>query len=354
MKIAIINDTHFGARADSQIFTDYFFKFFEEQFFPYLKENDIKTVFHLGDLMDRRKFVNFNTLNNTRKRFLEPLKEMGVKTHVILGNHDTYYKNTNDLNSVRELVGDFYNNFNIIETPQELWIEDQGFVMIPWINKSNTDECMKLLANTACPIACGHFELSGYEVLPGIKHDGGMSDAPLKRFEQVWSGHFHQKSSKGNIHYLGTQYQITFSDLNIKKGFHVFDTETRNVTFIENSLKMFHAIDYDDTDSEKIENWIKTYDFSEYKDGYIKVFVRYKRSPYLFDRFLDKLYNAQVTNVTIIEDMTQEELGDDDVVDMSKDTLTLIINEIDGMSELENTSKLKKIIKDLYMESLSL
>ena len=97
MKIAIINDTHFGARADSQVFTDYFFKFFEEQFFPYLKENDIKTVFHLGYLMDRIKFVNFNTLNNTRKRFLEPLENMGVKTHVILGNHDTYYKNTNDL-----------------------------------------------------------------------------------------------------------------------------------------------------------------------------------------------------------------------------------------------------------------
>ena len=117
---------------------------------------------------------------------------------------------------------------------------------------------------------------------------------------------------------------------------------------------MFHAIDYDDTDSEKIEEWIKTYDFGEYKDGHIKVFVRYKRSPYLFDRFLDKLYNAQVTNVTIIEDMTQEEIDDDDVVDMSKDTLTLIMHEIEGMSELEDTSKLKKIIKDLYMESLSL
>ena len=165
-----------------------------------------------------------------------------------------------------------------------------------------------------------------------------------------------------NIKNLHKSYKIGDSslhvlkgiDLNIKKGFHVFDTETRNVTFIENPIKMFHAIDYDDTDSEKIEEWIKTYDFGEYKDGHIKVFVRYKRSPYLFDRFLDKLYNAQVTNVTIIEDMTQEEIDDDDVVDMSKDTLTLIMHEIEGMSELEDTSKLKKIIKDLYMESLSL
>ena len=216
MKIALINDTHFGARGDSQIFLEYFMKFFETSFFPYIQENKIDTVFHLGDLMDRRKFVNFNTLNTTRKRFLEPLEDMGVKTHIILGNHDTYYKNTNELNSVQELLGDRYENFNIIESPQELWLEDNGFVMIPWINKSNKEESLELLNTTSCPIAAGHFELNGYEVLPGIRHHGGLDDKILKKFEQVWSGHFHQKSSRDNINYLGAQYQITFSDLYIK------------------------------------------------------------------------------------------------------------------------------------------
>jgi len=353
MKIALINDTHFGARADSQIFADYFFQFFEETFFPYIQENKIDAIFHLGDLMDRRKFVNFNTLNNTRKRFLEPLEDIGIETHIILGNHDTYYKNTNELNSVRELLGNRYKNFNIIETPQELWLDKEGFVMVPWINKSNKDKCLKLLDSTACPIAVGHFELNGYEIVPGIRHDGGMDDKPLKRFEQVWSGHFHQKSNKDNIYYLGAQYQITFTDLNVRKGFHVFDTETRTLEFIENPLRMFHAIDYDDSESEKIEDWIKSGDFKKYKNGQVKVFVRYKRSPYLFDRFLDKLYNAQVGNLTIIEDIIQQEIDDEDVIDMSKDTLTLILNEIDTMEEIENTGKLKKIIKDLYTESLS-
>ena len=45
MKIAIINDTHFGVRNDHQGFLDYMFQFFDEQFFPYLVENNIKTVF---------------------------------------------------------------------------------------------------------------------------------------------------------------------------------------------------------------------------------------------------------------------------------------------------------------------
>ena len=40
---------------------------------------------------------------------------------------------------------------------------------------------------------CGHFELSGYEVLRGVKFDGGMSDNLLRRFDEVWSGHFHMR-----------------------------------------------------------------------------------------------------------------------------------------------------------------
>ena len=354
MKIALINDTHFGARSDSQIFANYFFRFFEEQFFPYLKENDITHVLHLGDLVDRRKFINFNTLNMTRKRFLEPLNDMGVKMHIILGNHDTYYKNTNDLNSIRELFGDRYENITIVEQPMELMFDDVCIGLVPWINKENEIDCSSFIENTAATIVAGHFELNGYEVIPGLKHQGGMSDTTLKRFEQVWSGHFHQKSGKNNVHYLGTQYQITFSDLHIKKGFHVFDTETRALEFIENPERMFHAINYDDTDPNVITDSLEKDDFTKFKNGQVKIFVHMKKSPYLFDRFMDKLYDAQVNTVTIVEDLTQDDIDEEEVVDMSKDTLTLIMNEIDSMDEVTDKGKLKSIIRELYMESLSL
>ena len=99
MKIALINDTHFGARGDSQLFFDYFMKFFDEVFFPYLKENNIDTIIHAGDFMDRRKFVNFNILIQVRNKFIKHLKENDIKMHCILGNHDVYYRNTNDVNS---------------------------------------------------------------------------------------------------------------------------------------------------------------------------------------------------------------------------------------------------------------
>ena len=108
MKIAIITDTHFGARADSKAFADYFYKFWDNTFFPYLIENGIKTIIHCGDLMDRRKYVNFDTLNRMRRDFVKPMIDNGITMHTIVGNHDTYYKNTVAVNSVEELfdIGD--------------------------------------------------------------------------------------------------------------------------------------------------------------------------------------------------------------------------------------------------------
>ena len=106
MKIALITDTHFGARNDSGVISDYMMKFYSDIFFPYIIDNDIKTIIHLGDLVDRRKYVNFVTLNSLRTDFIFRLQDSGIDTHIIIGNHDTYYRNTNRINAVNELFGD--------------------------------------------------------------------------------------------------------------------------------------------------------------------------------------------------------------------------------------------------------
>lgn len=350
MKIAILNDSHFGARGDNQLFLDYFLEFFTDQFFPYLKENNITDVLHLGDLMDRRKFVNFNTLGTVRNCFMDPLRDMGVTMHIVPGNHDTYYRNTNELNSLRELFADRYDNFNLIESPQDLVFGGLSVAMIPWINKENKEETMEFLSSTKSPICCGHFELDGYEVMRGYKFEGGMSDGDLKRFEMVLSGHFHNKSSRNNVHYLGTQYQITFHDLNEKKGFHVLDTETRSLEYVENPRRMFHQISYDDVETD-IEKIIDTMDFSSYANSYIKILVLNKKSPYTFDRFIDKLYEQNIQNVTIVEEVITSDI-EEDALDMAQDTVTIINNEIDGM-DITNKSDVKNLIRELYMEALS-
>jgi len=193
MKIALVTDTHFGARNDNQLFLDNFTSFFEDIFFPTLKKYDITTVIHAGDLLDRRKYINFNTLSKVRNKFMQPLKDMNVEVHCILGNHDTYYKNTNDLNSIKELFSDRYDNFKLYENPVALEFDGMEIALLPWINNENYKNSMDFVNSTSAQWLIGHLELDGYEVLRGIKYDGGMSPKNFSRFEQVLSGHFHCK-----------------------------------------------------------------------------------------------------------------------------------------------------------------
>ena len=349
MQYAILTDTHFGARNDSQQFLDYFLDFIENQFIPECEQRNIKNILHLGDLMDRRKFVNYNTLNQVRERFLQQLQDRDMKMWCLIGNHDTYYKNTSSINSLNELFGDRFTCFEAVEKPTELNLDGTPIALIPWINKENQEECHEFIRNTNAELICGHFELNGYEVLRGIKFDGGMDDNILRKFNKVFSGHFHQRHRKNNVHYLGTPYQITFSDLNERKGFYIYDTETEDLEFVENDRKMFLSIDYTDKTFEELT------DLTQFESKYIKMFVKERKSQTKFDTFIENLYDAKVGSLTIIEE-DGIPIIDEDVADMSLDTLSMIYKEAeDFYSSIEgiDVNKLKRLIQDIYMEAIS-
>ena len=159
MKIALLNDTHFGARNDSLIFDDFFHKFYDEIFFPYLKEHNIKTLIHLGDVVDRRKFINFRIAYNFRNKFMKRLWEEKIDTHFIIGNHDIYYRNTNMVNSIREL---FAVDLNLYETPEVVNFGGLDIALLPWVNKENEDNTYKRLKKSKCRVVMGHLELNGF------------------------------------------------------------------------------------------------------------------------------------------------------------------------------------------------
>ena len=101
MKIAILNDTHCGCRNSSDIFMDYQERFYTEEFFPYLLENGITQILHLGDYYDNRKTINLKALNHNRRIFLDRLRDHNIHMDIIPGNHDVYFKNTIELNSLK-------------------------------------------------------------------------------------------------------------------------------------------------------------------------------------------------------------------------------------------------------------
>jgi hypothetical protein len=210
---------------------------------------------------------------------------------------------------------------------------------------------MDALRDTKAEIVMGHFEIAGFEMDRGnIAHEG-LDRKIFDRFDTVLSGHFHHKSTDGTITYLGNQYEITWADYGDTRGFHIFDTDKRDLTFVANPYKMFHKIIYDDTEQD-FAFW-NAYDFSQYANTFVKIVVVNKQNAYMFDTVIDNLHKGGVADVAVVEDFTDTVIDDGDLVDQADDTLTIINRVIDTMGAIDDPSTLKSIIKELYLEALN-
>lgn len=351
MKIVILGDTHFGMRGDSLDFHEHYKKFYENVFLPYLLKNDIKSVYQLGDLFDRRKFINFNSLYLSRKYFFNPLRDNKIELHTLLGNHDVAFKNTLEVNSSQQLL-EGYENIKVYDEPVTIDIDGTLIDIIPWICADNENRISTFVKTSKSEICFGHFEIAGFEMDRGNPCHEGLDKEFLKRYDVVLSGHFHHKSSDGQITYVGTPGEMTWSDHNDDRGFHVFDTETRELTFIENPYKIFHKIVYDDN-SQDFEYW-KSYNFEQLKGSYVKIVVVNKQNAFMFDGVLDSLYAVTPADVSVVEDfsdiMTENE---EEVIDQAEDTITILSKFIDGTEMNVDGDKLKNIMRELYIEALN-
>jgi predicted phosphodiesterase len=350
MKIALITDTHWGVRNDQLAFLDNNKRFIDEVFLPYLDAHSIRTVIHLGDLVDRRKFLNINTAKRLRSDFIQPLHARGITPHLIIGNHDTYYKNTNSVNSIREF---YEHDFTIYESAAEVEFDGVPILFIPWICDDNRDDTLKLIGATNAQIALGHLELAGFEMYRGSPVSHGDDRVLFDRFDLVCSGHYHHRSTAGNIHYLGSHAEFTWSDYDDPKGFHILDTETREVAFVENPFKMFRKVWYNDKDKTSEE--VMDRDFSKYAGAYVKLIVSNKDNPFVFDLFTTKLYEAQPLEVTIVEDhRNMDSIDEKDLLNEAEDTLTILSKYIGTIESNVDNKELDKLMRSLYNEALQM
>ena len=348
MKIALLNDTHFGARNDNPAFVKYFNRFYDEIFFPYIIQHDIKTLIHLGDVVDRRKFINFNTAHNFQENFWKRLWDLKIDTHIILGNHDTYYKNTNKVNFTHLIkTFDGENEPWIYDKPATVNFDGLDILLLPWICPETEEESIYEIDNSHAEVCMGHLEITGFEMHKGHFQEVGLEMDQFRRFDKVLSGHYHRKSDNGTINYLGTQYEITWSDYQCPKGFHIFDTDTRELTRVPNPLIMFKKIIYNDT-KQSYTNM----DIQEYKDCHIKVIVEEKTDAVQFGEFIDRLHNEINTHeVNVIEDSYNiNATADINIADQGEDTLTFLHNYINSLDTELDKGKMNSIMKDLYQE----
>jgi DNA repair exonuclease SbcCD nuclease subunit len=349
MRVAILNDTHIGSRNGSDIFLNDSERFFRDVFFPYLEENGIDRIIHLGDYFDNRKVISVKALKRQREFFISEIQKRNIEVHIIPGNHDCFYKNTNSVCSLNEHLS-LIDQVKVYNKPEVINFDGLDIAMLPWVCDENIDESLEFLKTAEAPILCGHLELEGFRLMAGVSlKSHGMDRKLFSRFEKVLTGHFHTKSSQDNIHYLGTQVQLTWSDANDPKFFHVLDTETREVSEVENPNKVFHTFQYDDSDGFEIP------DLCNIEDGFVRVIVIKKKDNSLFEKFIDSINDADPHDLKIsdnFEDFSGESVDDEDINLI--DTTSLIDSYIESIETELDKTKLKKKLYTLYREAQSM
>jgi DNA repair exonuclease SbcCD nuclease subunit len=287
MRVAIITDTHYGARKGSKHLHDYFEQFYKNVFFPSLEAEGIDTIIHMGDVFDSRKSIDYYSLEWAKRVVFEPMKK--YKVHAITGNHDCYYK------------------------------------------------------NSKAKIAMGHLELNGFKATRGHMMEDGMDVKVFDKFDKVFSGHFHTRSTDGKIFYLGNPYEMFWNDVNDPRGYHLFDTDTQEQTPVNNPYKLFYNVYYEDTNH-------KLFNTTQYHNKIVKVIVRKKSNPKEFQKFIDKLYRSGVHDLKIVENFAIAENKDFDIEE-DENTISILNRYIDE-SEIEfDKGIVKNIFRDLYRQA---
>lgn len=357
MKIAIITDMHIGARGDVEVLMKHQKKFLDEIFFPELEKRGVQTILHGGDLFDRRKYINFFTLDFAKTVFLNRLKEKNIEMHIVVGNHDVFYKNTNKINSLELLLKEYENIKVYSDSIQDLVFDNCKIAMVPWITDDNKDLIFKQLKNTSSTMVIGHFEIEGFLMNAGNVCKHGISPSIFNNFETVLSGHFHTPSKKSNIEYIGAPYEMDWSDFNGKRGFYILDTLTKEMEFVENTFKLHNVITFDDKDEELDFKQLDKMDISEFKDSFVKVVVKNVEKPAILDKFLSKLHDVNAANIKVVDNTRSitENSPEIEEVDLenAETTLAMIENEVKNKKlSKDKETRINELFKDLYHEAL--
>jgi DNA repair exonuclease SbcCD nuclease subunit len=341
MKIGIFTDTHYGAKKGSKHLHDYFELFYKNVFFPALEEHGVETVIHMGDAFDSRKSIDYQSLEWAKRVVFDPLKKYQV--HMIVGNHDCYFKNSNHVNSPELLLQD-YSNIKTYSSPTNTKICGIDMTLIPWICSENYDETLKVIRKSKSKIAMGHLELKGFRVNKHLVMDEHGADPKMfDKFDKVFSGHYHTRSDNGKIFYLGNPYEMYWNDVNDTRGFHIFDTETLEHTPIDNPYRLFYNIYYEDTPYQ-------TFDSSEYVSKIVKVIVRKKSKQKDFERFIDKLYKIGIQDLKIVENFDIQE-NENFVIDEEENTISILNRYIDESECDFDKNMIKGIFEELYKQA---
>ena len=356
MKILIINDTHYGIKNGHEVYLKQAERFFDKVF-ETCREHQITTIFHLGDFFDNRRQIPVEVISRVKSMFLDRLVEEGIEMHIVLGNHDVTYRNTNRVNSLEAIFEPHYNDrIKIYTHPTYLLHLNEGvrIGLIPWITEENREECLQFMEETKAEILMGHFEIEGFAYIANSSiKSRGLSQSIFKRFDMVLSGHYHVGSQIGNITYLGAPYPMNWGDVDDPKCFHVLDLGEKKLIPILNEDSVYVKIQYSGTKPSGDDwSWIE--------GKFVRLIVTSRGDdPDEYESFVTTLQSCNPYDLKIFEDYqltidnSSSIMEDSDLsIDSTQSLLTTYVDDIQTDSDISK-DRLKNYILGLYTEATS-
>lgn len=318
MKHILLGDTHFDVSAGSEEVFNQQIKLFNEQIFPYMKENNINSIIQTGDFSDVRTKISLNIQHRLKEELFNVIEKENFKLITILGNHDIFYKTNLSIYSLEIFEKAYKDNLKVIITPTTL----NNLLLVPWLCTKEDEENMFNTVNSFNPKGIiGHFEISNFYVSKTYKAEHGI-DSKLFKDIKVFSGHYHLKQEEGNIHYIGTPYQTSWSDYSECKGFYTIDDETLELEFIENISSAKHLKVYLNSEdktctvtdgiNEDIFK-ISKLDYSLFNNSKVKIYID-KDNAYnkkVIESILENVLSYRIEVLESIKEETEESIKED-------------------------------------------
>ena len=346
MGTAIIGDLHFGIHANDERFIEYQIHEWNK-FIAYCKVEGINQMVMLGDFFDNRNTISVKILNMV----LNQIVNSDMEIILLVGNHDTLFKNTNEVNTPR-LIFEKYANINVVDTVKEIYVDDVKCLFVPWMNKDNAENSLDAIKHTGAEYCFGHFEMKDFEMTSGIKCINGLKASMFKRFKGVYSGHFHLVQNIGNIHYLGSFYQTTWADCGDQKFIYTVKAEREVNEYQEFGLT---PVPMARTIFKKIhlskEKPITKGHVDVAADSYVKVYLNYKmtaKDEKILSNLIDCAIKADVIDMRLLLDAPDDQdIGNEDFLEIFSGYM-----EIQEELDPDLKAGVATLIKKTYHEAL--
>ena len=340
MKFIRLGDTHLGVKQGSDVMLDFQINYLRN-LLDYCVKNDIGRIYQLGDLFDVRKYVYVNAFTRLNDLICD---YPDVEWVWAPGNHDQTTKNDLSL-SAGYMLAKTCPNFTAHRKFHTETIDGKKITIVPWLCEENEKEWDKL-KNEGTDLIMGHFDIASFPFYQGVESTHGLPMEDFKMFSQVASGHFHTRSKRGNIEYLGSPYHLTWADYKdgTNRGFDVFDTATMTADKVNNTddQSIFVSVDYKNVFG----------DTTSLKDKIINVNVYDKTDASAYHDFIKTVDNLSLSFKT--NDLTLKEMVEakDKEQMVEFDRLNQILNFVASQDQTV-VEGLPEIMKDLYNKATS-